>query len=467
MAGSPGRSGALTGRQRGVVLATLAANALIFLDQTAVTVALPAIQADFAISGAELEWTIGAYLLSLAAFIAAAGRLADLFGRKRLFLLGVAVFGAASVACAAAPEEEVLIAARFVQGIGGALAQALALANITAALPAERRGWAVGLLATGGTVFLSLGPLIGGLLVEEASWRWIFGLNVPVVALVLAAGSRSLVEGRDESAPALDRQGLALLLAGLGAIVASLLQMQEWGPGSLRTLGGLAIGAALLAAFVARELRSPGPLIDLRLLRLPLLSGSLAALFVIQFAVLGVTVQLMLFLQHGLGYGALAAGLLFVPASVFTPLLSTTTGALADRHGPRLLVGLGLVGAAAGLAWMGLLARADSAWLLLPGIVIFGAARPFVFTPAGSAALSAIPARERGLASSLVVAARQIGAVLGVTVLGSIVLGIESAEGGITSHGAMSSGFAAAMLVTAALALIAALAALALLRPAR
>jgi EmrB/QacA subfamily drug resistance transporter len=438
----------LTPQQRGVLTAAGAANALIFLDQTSVTVALPAIQREFDCSTAEVQWIVGVYLLSLASLMAGSGRLADLFGRRRLFLVGVILFGLSSLACAAAPSELALIMARLVQGAGAALTQPLALANATAIMPPERRGWAVGVLASAGTTCLMLGPLLGGLLVETVGWRWVFVLNVPVVLLASGLALRYMPETREPGAPALDVRGLLLLTIGLAGLVAGLLHMQEW-PAAIDA-AVLTLAFLVLAAFVEVERRSEHPLLPLRLLRPPEVASSMAALLTIQGAVLGVTVYVTLFLQNGLGLSAIEAGAVLLPAMIWSALLSTGTGRMADRHGERLFVGIGLLIAAGGLAAIGLLASSEEALLLLPGLLVFGVSRPFVFTPASTGPLKAIPADERGLASSLVTESRQLGAVLGVAALGAIAAGFESGEGA----GGSANGLEAGMLATSAVALV-------------
>jgi EmrB/QacA subfamily drug resistance transporter len=442
--------------QLGVLAAAGAANSLIYLDQTAVTVALPAIQQEFGSSTAEVQWTIGAYLLALASLMAISGPLADHYGRRRMFLAGILVFGVSSMACAAAPSELALIITRLVQGVGAALMQPLALAHATAIVTPERRGWAIGVLASLGTISLMLGPLVGGLMVETIGWRWVFVLNLPIVALALALGLRFMEESRDPQAPPLDLAGVVLLTTGLAALVGGLLHLQEWSAGAA---GTLAAGCLALTAFVAVEGRRAHPLLPLSLLRVPAVAGSMVALLTIQGAVLGVTVYVVLFLQNGLGLSAVEAGAVLLPAMVWTPLLATRTGRRADRSGERGLVGAGLVLAAVGLAAIGLLARGEEVLLLMPGLLVFGIARPLVFTPASTGPISAIPAHERGLASSLVTESRQIGAVLGVAVLGSISAGLEGGAG----TGASSAGLEAAMLAASGAALLAGLVALALL----
>jgi EmrB/QacA subfamily drug resistance transporter len=447
----------LTRQQRGVLTAACAANSLIFLDQTSVTVALSAIQREFESSTAEVQWTIGAYLLSLASLMAVSGRLADLYGRRRMFLLGVALFGLASIACAVAPSQAALIVARLAQGVGAALTQPLALAHATAIMPPERRGWAIGVLAGFGTTCLMIGPLLGGLLVETLGWRWVFLVNVPVVVLALAFGIRFLPESRQPDPPPLDLRGLVLLAAGLALLVAGLLHLNQWPLGV--AAGVLALSLLGLAGFVAVERHTAHPLISLYLLRRPEVAGSMVALVAIQGAVLGVTVYVVLFLQNGLGLTAIQAGAVLLPAMIWSALLSARTGRLADRRGERSLVGLGLVVAAAGLAAIGFLARAEEALLLVPGLLVFGIARPLVFTPASTGPLKAIEPEERGLASSLVTVSRQVGAVLGVAVLGSVGAAFEGSQG----TGASAAGLEAGMLVAAGAALLAAVAAFRLL----
>jgi EmrB/QacA subfamily drug resistance transporter len=419
---------------------------LIFFDQTAVTVALPAIARDFGASAIELQWTITAYLLSLAVFMAIAGRLADRFGRKRMFLGGIALFGASSALCAVTPSLELLIAARFVQGIGGAFVQPLALSNSTRAVPEHNRGWAIGMLSTGGTTFLTLGPILAGAVLAVADWRWIFLLNLPVVAFSLAKGIRWIRPSRDPNAARIEVVGTVLLLFALAGVVLGVTQVVELGPMALVPLG---LGLALLAVFVWRELHTPVPLIRLDLLRNPMTSTSLLALLVIQFAVLGMTVYLTLFLQHGLGESVLTAGLVLALAGTATPLLSPTTGRLTDRLGPRALVLPGLVLAAIGLVLMATPAGSGNALWLLPGIVLFSLSRPAIFTPASVGPIMALPVEQRGLAASLVTEARQLGAVLGVAALGAVyaAAGAPELDAG---REAATAGFATAMLAAAA-----------------
>jgi MFS family permease len=442
----------LSRRQRGVLLATAAATALTFFDQTASTSALHDIERGLHASVSELQWIMGAYLLSLAALVPAAGRLADAFGRRRLFLIGVAIFGLASLGCAAAPTIGALIAIRAVQGVGGALIVPLALANVAAALPERRRGWAIGVLATGGSTFLSLGPLLGGALVDAGGWRWVFAVGAPIAALSLWAGHRWMDESSASPRPPLDGAGLVLLALGLGAVVTGVLQIGTWGAGDVRTLVAIGGGVALLLGFSVTEHRAAEPVIAVRLLRIPTVGGYLIALLAGQFAVTALTVELMLYLQRTLGYDPVAAGLLFLPTVAATPLLSPSAGRQADRGRGPTLAPAGLLAAAVALVWISLLAGQRSVWLLLPGFALFGISRPYCFTPSSRGPVMALPASEGGLAAALVTESYQLGAVAGIAVAGALV----AADHGVA-------GFQIAIAVAGGLCLVAAIVSRALL----
>jgi MFS family permease len=381
------------------------------------------------------------------------GRLGDLYGRRRMFLLGLALFGAASALCAAAPSELALIMARLIQGVGAALVQPLALAIATNALPEERQGWAVGFIASVGTTCLTIGPLVGGALVEVGSWRWIFVLNVPIVLFSLIVAARLAGESRDPEAAPIDWVGAGVLFLALSVLVASLLHIVDW-PHAL-TAGGIVLGVGLLTVFVGMERHREHPLIPVGLLRRSAVEGPLIALLIIQFTVLAVTVYVVLYLQQSLDYGPLGAGLLLLPAVVWSGLLSTVTGRMADKHGSRRLICDGLAVAAVGLLGIAIAAASDEVWLLLLALLVFGVSRPVVFTPAGAAEIEVIPRGERGLSSSLVTEARQLGAVLGVAVAGAVLTAVENASGGDRAE-ALADGLAAAMLVSAGVAAAAA-----------
>ncbi len=442
---------ALDGRQRRVLGSTLTANALVFFDQTAVVVALPFIGREFGSDAAGLQWVMTAYLLALAVFMLVGGRVADRIGLRQTFVAGLAIFTAGSALCAVAPSLPVLIAARFLQGLGGAVVQPLALAITTRAVGESQRGWAIGALATGGTSFLVFGPLIGGVLLI-ADWRWIFLVSLPMAATSVVLGRNAIWRSKETEPRPVPWGSIPLLLAGLTLVVFGLVSGAELGVFSL--VPGVA-GLCVLALFVFHESRVKNPLIDVRLLSNPMLTTSLIALFAIQFAVFGVTVYLALYLHHRLGLGGVAAGAVIAIAGLGTPLLSQPAGRMADRFGPRRLVLPGLILAAVGLVLLAVLAPLGGVLILLPGLVIFAASRPGVFTPAGTGPFLALSAQQRAFAASLATEARQLGAVFGVAVTTAIGIAVHGAS--ILDAGpALGHGLRATTLVTAAVCALAA-----------
>jgi MFS transporter, DHA2 family, methylenomycin A resistance protein len=411
----------LTGTQRGVMLSAAAATALTFFDQTATTSALHDIERNLHASVANLQWVVGAYLLTLAAFVPAAGRLADALGLRRMFLLGVALFTVASIGCALAPNIGALIALRAIQGAGGALVVPLALATVAAAVPEQRRGWAIGVLATGGSMFLSLGPLVAGGLVDLGGWRWVFAAGVPVALLSLWAGRRWISESAIVQPTRIHPGELALLALGLAGIVSGLLQMSTWGVLAAPTLTLLVGGTACLAFFAYAQRRSIDPILAFGLLRRPSIGAYLLALLAGQFSVTALTVELMLYLQRTLGYDPLVAGLLFLPTVIATPLLSPAAGRLADLGRGAVIVPCALLGAAIATGWIAASADRRSVWLMLPALCLFGLSRPFLFTPSSTSPVRALPDRQRALAASLVTESYQLGAVVGIAVAGCVV----------------------------------------------
>lgn len=433
-------------RQRGVLACTLSANALVFFDQTAVTVALPAIGREFGVEADDLQWVVTAYLLALAVFMLVAGRLADHLGRRRVFLLGLTVFGIGSTLCALAPTFTWLLVARFVQGVGGAIVQPLTLATTTAAVSDQQRGWAIGVLSTGGTSFLAAGPLLaGGLLVFD--WRLVFVVVLPVLLFALLAGRRWIAPSREPTPAPIAWGGVWLLFVGLAGVVIGVGEIEDLG---LRSLLLMLIGMLGLALFARHEQRSPHRLVDFDLFRGRMLVASLVALFAMQFAVLGLSVQLALYVQHGLGQTAWVAGAALALAGLGTPLLSTTTGRLADRRGSRPLVVPGLVLGTAGLVAVGLLALVGSGWWLLPGLVMFAVARPLVFTPASTGPFRILGAERRAFGASLITELRQLGGVLGVAVTTLVLTTVNDTTLRENDPG-MVAGFSAAVFVAAAL----------------
>jgi MFS family permease len=426
--------------QRRAIAASLASLALLFFDQTAVVVALPAIRQDFGASVHAAQWTVTANLLALALVMPLVGRLADRFGRHRLLLVGLATFGVASALCAVAPSLPALIALRFVMGLGEAVMQPMALSVGARGVPTDRRGWVIGFMSSGGSVFLVLGPLIASGLLLVGSWRLLFLVNLPVLVYVLVEMARvGPVSGpRGSGLPVRDT---VWLLFALSATVVGVSQLAIWGPVAVAVL---AVGVVVLTLVVRAQVRATTPVIPVRYLRDRRVAGSLVALFAIQFAVLATMVSLVAYLELGIGATAALSGLVVALTGLGSPLLSITTGRLADTVGPRRLVTAGLVAVTLGLGWCATQAESFSVAWLLPGLILFSLARPAVFTPASAAAMDAIPDEERPTAAGLVTESRQLGAVIGVSVAG---VAAEFA-GGLSAEEA-ADGFAAAIWTTA------------------
>jgi MFS family permease len=433
--------------QRHLVISSLAGLALLFFDQTAVIVALPAIRQQFGSTPSATQWTVTSYLLALAVFMPLVGRVADRYGRKTVLLTGLALFAIGSAACAAAPTLVVLIGCRFLQGIGAAVMQPLALAVGTAGAPANRRGWLIGLMSTGGTSFLILGPLIAAALLTVSSWRVLFLINLPVVAFAFVQVRRWLVATADRGDP-VRWADATLLFAALLATVLGISELAAWGKTAVVCT---VIGIGLLAFFLVRQSRIARPLIPLRYLRNRLLASCLIALFSVQFAVLASMIALVSYLERAMGETVIVAGLVVVATGIFTPILSTFTGRRADRRGARPLVVGGLVLATAGLTGAALAAPAVALGWLLPGLLIFSVARPAIFTPASIGPFATLPPADRGFAASLVTEARQLGAVFGVAAAGLT----EDLIGGHTPATAVTA-FAATMWVVVVVTAVAA-----------
>ncbi|MEU6082276.1 MFS transporter [Streptomyces sp. NPDC047108] len=423
-----GDHGALTSQQRTVMAATITASALLFSSLTSITVALPVIQRDLGISSSALHWVIVAALLPLCALAVVSGRLGDVLGRRRVFLAGIIAFGAGSVLCAVAPDEVVLVAARGIQGIGVALAVPLALANLTGALPGHRRGWAIGVLSAVTTgVSVAVPPSVA-VLVHYVSWRWLFVAFVPVTVYVFLAGRRHIAESPRPPGASMDVRGCLFIAGGLTLLVFAFERSSDWGFTDRQTLVPLAAGLLLLLAFVRNERRAADPLLDLRPLGRSGVSVPLTALAFAQCAVLVVTVYVTLYLQQVLDLGTVETGLLMLPASVGSVLLGPVVGRLTDRGAGHHLVLGGLVLLTASVLWLALGVTHRHGTLLVPALLLLGLAVPLIYPSAGALSLGALPPSARGVAASLQVEARQIGATMGLALMSALFTYVEWQE---------------------------------------
>ena len=408
--------------KRWTLAVVCAATAMLMLDIAVVNTALSRIAEDLHAGLSGLQWVVDAYTLALASVVLTAGSLADRFGRRRLFTIGLVVFTGASVACAAASDIVFVDAARAVQGIGAAVMFAVSLAILAHAFP-EPRERAGALAAYGATIggTFAIGPLVGGALTSGLDWQWIFLINVPIGAAAVWITRAYVGESRDPRAPRVDWLGQATLAAGLFLLVLGLLRGNEDGWGSTAIVAELAGAAALLGAFVAIESRVAAPMLPLRLFRNPSFTGAQIAVFAISAAFFAVFLYTTLYLQQVLGMSPIEAGLAYLPATVVIFFVSGATANVGEKVPPRLMVGGGLFLVAVGMGLM-TLAGADSSWTAtLPGMLLAGVGTG-LFNPALTAvALGSAPIEQSGLAAGTNDTFRQAGIAVGVAALGALV----------------------------------------------
>ncbi|WP_406316134.1 DHA2 family efflux MFS transporter permease subunit [Streptosporangium sp. NBC_01639] len=414
-----------TTRSRLLALIVLCAGFLmIVLDQNIVNVALPTIQSDLGFSQADLAWVVNAYLIAFGGLLLLAGRLGDLIGRKRVFLVGLAVFTAASLWCGMATSQDMLIIARFVQGVGGAVSSAVILGMIVTLFPEPRlQAKAIGAYSFVGAGGASIGLLAGGVLTQAISWHWIFFVNLPVGIAVAALGARLLKADRGIGlGKGADVAGALLITAALMIGVYTLLKTSDYGWGSAHTIGFGATALVLLAMFIARQARAKNPLLPLRIFRSRNLSGANLVLALMLAGMVGHLFLGSLYLQRVLGYNPLEIGLAFLPVAVIIGFLSLSASPrLNTRFGERAVLVPSLVCIIAGLA---LLARApaDGHYLtdVLPALVLLGIGGGLAFPALVTLAMSGATPSDSGLASGVVNVTQQVGGSIGLAVLATL-----------------------------------------------
>ncbi|WP_217237715.1 DHA2 family efflux MFS transporter permease subunit [Streptomyces sp. AC555_RSS877] len=453
-----------TARRGGAVWAlviTSVAGFMAALDNLVVTTALPSIREDLGGALDDLEWTVSAYTLTFAVFLMFGAALGDRFGRRRLFIIGTAVFTAASAAAAMAPGIDSLIAARAVQGVGAAIMMPLTLTLLTAAVPAAKRGMAYGIWGAVNGLAVASGPLIGGSLTEHISWQWIFWLNVPLGIALLPLARLRLAESFGTGAR-LDIVGTLLASGGLFGIVYGLVRSPVDGWTSPLVLIGLFAGTAMLAGFVHHGIHNKNPMLPMRLFRNRAFTGINAASLLMFLGMFGSIFLLSQYMQGVLGYSPTEAGLRMLPWTGMPMLVAPIAGILSDRIGGRPVVAAGLFLQAAGLAWMATVVTADASYTIqLPGLIISGIGMALYFAPAANLVMSSVSAHEQGIASGANNALREVGGALGIAVMASIF----AAQGGYESGQAFVDGLRPALVTGAAVVAVAGLAAL--LIPAR
>jgi EmrB/QacA subfamily drug resistance transporter len=403
-----------------VLIVVCVAVFMLLLDITVVNVALPDIDKELNTSFTDLQWVVDAYALTLAATMLNAGSLGDLLGRKRVFLIAIALFTVASALCGAAQSPLWLILARAFQGIGGAGMFAVSLAIISQEFHGRERGTAFGIWGATVGLAVAIGPLVGGALTTYVGWRWIFFVNIPIGIACVAGGIRELHESRNEEHGGFDLPGLLTLTGGLFSFVLALLRGNDWGWSSGRVVGLFVAAALLLGAFAAIELRQERPMFDFSLFRVPTFTGAQTTAFAISSGMFAQFLFLPLYLENVLGYSAVATGVRFLPLSLVSFVCAPIAGRLSARVPVRLLLsgGLALCGVALLLMW-GI--ELGSSWTtLLAGFLVAGVGIGFVNAPLASTAVSVVEPRRAGMASGINNTFRQVGIATGIAALGAI-----------------------------------------------
>jgi EmrB/QacA subfamily drug resistance transporter len=433
---------------------------MVTLDNLVVTTALPVIRTDLHSGLSGLEWTVNAYTLTFAVLLLTGAALGDRFGRRRLFTIGISIFTLASAAAALAPSIGALDAARAVQGLGGAIVMPLTLTILSAAVPPERRGLALGAWGGISGLAVAIGPLVGGAVVSGISWHWIFWLNVPIGVVIAPL---ALLRLRESHGPTtrLDLPGLVLASAGLFGIVWGLVRGNSIGWGSGEIVGALVVGFVLLGAFVWWELRTASPMLPMRFFRNRTFAlANVASLFMF-FGMFGSIFLLAQFFQTVQGYSPLQAGLRILPWTAMPIFVAPIAGALSDRVGGHKLMGLGLALQAAGLAWIAAVSTPTTAYsaLVIP-FILSGVGMALFFAPVANVVLSSVSREEEGQASGANNAVRELGGVFGVAVLASVF----SHYGGYRTGATFVDGLTPAVYVGAAVVAVGSVAAFAIRR---
>ena len=394
---------------------------MIMLDNTVVNVALPSIQSDLNASLSALEWTINIYTLTFAVLLVTGGRLGDIFGRRRAFIFGVVVFALSSATAGLAPNATWLVGSRALQGIGAAFMMPATLSIITNAFPAHERGKAIGTWAGVSALALALGPVVGGFLTEQVSWRAIFFLNLPVAAAAVFVALFAIKESRDSTVPrTVDFAGVATITVGIGALVLALVEGNGWGWGSPRILALLATSIVGLVGFVVVERRAKFPMVEFSFLRSRAFAGTNGIAFVVSFSMLAMFFFMALYMQNILGYSPLEAGIRFLPSTVPIIVAAPIAGRLTDRIGARIPIAAGLTFVAIALFFQSRVNLNTTYADLLPTFMLMGLGIGLTMSPMSTAAMNAVDTAKAGLASGVLSMSRMVGGTFGVAAVGAL-----------------------------------------------
>lgn len=432
---------------------------LLTLDDTALSVALPAVGRDLGLGLSGLEWVVNAYTLALAALLLTGGKLSDALGSRSVFLAGLAVFTIASLAAGLAPTDVLLIAARVAQGVGAALLMPATLAIVSTTFPARGRGLAIGVWAGVSAAGLALGPLLGAALTESVGWRWIFLVNVPLGALGVVLVRTILVESRPASRRLhLDLAGMLAWSGTLFALVFALTEGMSYGWSSPIVLGSFGLAAVGLLGFVVLERQREKPLLELAQFRSRNLSGANAVSLLATATMCSVFFFISLYLQIVRGYSALEAGATFLPMTLLICLVAPAAGRISDRVGRRLPAAAGMVSLAGGLFLLSTLGATSGLGILLPALIVSGFGIGLTTAPVTAAALDFAPAEEAGVRAGILNTSRMIGLAVGIALMGAIVSARwpGGLAGAAIDPDAFVDGLSIAFVVNAAMALVAA-----------
>ncbi len=403
-----------------ILAAMISSLSLVFLDQTAVVVALPRIQLDFQLTNTAQQWVINAYLLTLASLIIFGGKAGDLYGHRRLFLIGIVIFSLSSLTCALAQSGWQIILSRVCQGIGGALMIPATGVIVISNFTDQERGRAIGLYVGVASIFLSIGPFIGGVITQYLNWRWVFWLNLPIALFGFTMTLKIVPAIKPKIIGGLDWLGALALLLTLFSLVIALMEASYWGWTSHFILGlfGLSILSALF--FLHHEQKAKYPLVDLSIFNNTTFIRCALTLAIMQ-SVFVVFVFWALFLQNILQLSPMMAGLFTIPVTLPITFMAPIGGHLRDRFGPRPVIMAGIVGATIAIAWVSITAWFHNYWYLLPAFLLLGCSTPMVISSCMSTALPAVEFAKRGVGSGMINSMRQIGSTLGLALMTSII----------------------------------------------
>ena len=439
---------------------------MIMLDNTVVNVALPTMQRDLHVSISQLEWVVIAYALTFAALLITGGKLGDLYGRRRIFVVGLAIFTLSSLACGLAPTAGFLIGARAVQGAGAALMNPATLSIIVATFPPRQRGTAIGIWAGVSALALAIGPLGGGLITEHINWNWIFFINIPIGALAIVVSQLVIRESRDTSVEqSIDAPGLITSGAGLFFFSYALVEGNRHGWTSPEILAFFALGFAVLSAFVVLQQRRRLSLLDLSLFRIGAFTGANIVAMLVSLSMFGVFFFVTLYVQNILHYRPAKAGATFLPMVLLIIFIAPIAGRLSDRIGSRWLMGGGMTLLGISLLLYERVTVHSNFWTLLPPMLVGGFGMAMTMSPMTSAAMGAVPVDKAGVGSGVLNSFRQVGGSLGIALMGAIIGSyIDPHVHGIAAAQNYVDGLHAGFEVGAAITFVAAIVAVVLVR---